>query len=129
MFFLDFTYLLLFKIYSIYYNEESAASSGSGIVGGLLAFNGMSLLLFLSAFFDLNIEFDIVYAIVLFLVFQIFSYIRFFYIKKCSIVEIEIKWVKKSKSYRNIFKYFFAFYVLFSFLSMFGLAIYAHSRS
>lgn len=127
MIFFDFTYYLLFRLYSNF-NEKGAESSSSGIVGGLQAFNVLTILQLLSWHFKKNIGVNNAVGIFLFLAFQIFTYIRYFYINKFSITAIENRWLKKSELFRRRFKYAFAFYVVFSIISMVGLALFSSSQ-
>jgi hypothetical protein len=128
MIFFDFTYYLLFRVYSAF-NEKGAESSASAVVGGLQAFNVLTVLLIISLCFHKNIGVNVLAGILLFLAFQVFNYIRYFYISLFSITEIEIEWGKKSELYRRRFKYACGFYVILSVVSMVGLAVYFSCQS
>jgi hypothetical protein len=128
MYFFDFTYLVLCKFYS-YFNEKAPHSSCAGLIGGLQTFNILTVLLGLSISLNFNVGINKIIGFLLFVVLQVFNYLRYFYNSNFSIEKIEIRWSQKSPMYRKNFKLICLLYVLFSFISLFGFALYFNYKN
>ena len=128
MIFFDFVFYVVHRTYEAY-NEKSSESTAAGIVGGLWAINVLSILLAYSAIQQRPAELNKVLLVILFIVFQVITYMRYLLVDSHSAENIQIKWQGKSDSYRQTMKFLIKLYIVFSFVSCFCLAIYLGYRS
>lgn len=92
----------------------------------MMSSNAICVLFLLSLLFDKNVEINKLTAVVIFLIFQIVTYVRYIYKSKYSIENIELKWnafsvVKRKKTSKLV-----AAYAAISILSLIPLAIFVH---
>ena len=127
MLFFDFLFYRIYKFYSEY-KEKGAESSSAGIIGGLQVLNLLTIDMIVEFLVKDRLRINTFLVIGLFLVFQIFTYIRYIYSEKNSAVQVEKKWLNKSEPYRKKFVVFQYIYVILSILSCFGLAIYLGTK-
>jgi uncharacterized membrane protein len=78
MLFFDFLHYLIFKFYSGF-KEKGAISTAAGIVGGFQTINVISVIMLFSLVQKQKIKIEKWVVVVLFLVFQIYTYIRYVY--------------------------------------------------
>ena len=69
------------------------------------------------------ITIDKLWVIVLFIIFQVYTYIRYLYKEKHSVDVIKIKWLSKKESYRKQTSFFLVLYGVISIIGFFGLAL------
>lgn len=126
MIFFDYLHYLIYKFYSK--KEKGAASSSAGIIGGLQASNILTLLMLFSGFIH-NISYlKKVFFIIVFIFFQIVTYIRYVFKENNSISNIEKRWLKIEESKKLKIRNFGLLYVVLSVVFFFGLAIYLGSK-
>lgn len=125
--FYDFLYYLIFKFYSNY-NEKGVESTSAAIIGGFQTLNVVSIILIISLFYPQKIYFDKLIGVLLFLVFQIYTYIRYIYMDKYSIEFVEQKWFNKTERYRKRTRIIGVLYGIISLFGFFGLALFLGSR-
>lgn len=123
MLFFDFLYYLLYKLYARF-NERSAESTAAAIVGGMQAMNVLTVVMLIQAIVNPKEEISKLIAVVLFIFFQVVTYIRYMYRKNYSVKVIEKEWAEVTESARKRRKIFFFLYGTISIVSFFGLAIY-----
>jgi Ca2+/Na+ antiporter len=128
MFFFDCLYYRIAKFYASYH-EKGAESSSSGIVGGFMTLNVMTIVMLYMVVFEPKPYFDKLIVIVLFVIFQIYAYVRYSYKDNHSVDLIEQKWLSKSESYRRQFSILLFLYGAISIVLFIGLAIYLGSRN
>lgn len=121
--FFDFLYLLIYKFYASY-KEKGAASTSVSIIGGLQTLNILTLILLFELAFYQKIWVNKILVILMFIITQIYAYIRYSLNKKYSIKAIEERWLKKSKKFRERMSGFLWVYGIISVVGCFGLAIY-----
>lgn len=121
--FFDFLYYLIYKFYSGY-KENGAESTSAGIIGGFQAMNILTLIMLINSLFKENTSVSKWVVIVLFIVFQVYTYFRYIYIEKFSIESIRSKWLSKSESRRKQIVIILFLYGALSIISCFGLATY-----
>src|SRR5688572_2188973 len=90
----DFFYYFIYRFYSK--KEKGAATSAAAIIGGLLATNFLAILMFASLFIPLS--FTKVFFIIVTIIFQVVTYIRYIYKEHNSIKSIEERWLKLKDS-------------------------------
>jgi len=123
MLFFDFLYYLIYKFYSNH-NEKGAESTSAGIIGGFQALNVLTIIMLVHS---MNIEKKSInkfVVIVLFIVFQIYTYIRYMHGEKHSADAIKNKWLNKTETSRKQTTFFLLLYGAISIVSCFGLALY-----
>ena len=123
MLYFDFLYFLIYKFYSGY-NEKGAESTSAGIIGGFQALNVLTIIMLVHSLDKEKTSINKLVVIALFIVFQIYTYIRYMYQKKHSIDEIKSKWLSKTESSRKQIIFFLSLYGAISIISCFGLALY-----
>ena len=128
MLFFDFLHYLIFKFYAGF-KEKGAVSTAAGIVGGFQTINVLSIILLILLTQKQKIRLEAWVVIVLFLIFQIYTYIRYVYKENHSIEVIERKWLNKTESSIERMTYLLYIYGVFSVVVFIGLAIYAGSRN
>lgn len=127
MLFFDFLFYRICKFY-LKFGEKGAESSSAGIIGGLQALNLLTIDMIVESQLNEKVRINVFLVIGLFLIFQIYSYIRYIYNGKNSVEMIEKKWLNKTESQRERFIVFQYIYIGLSVLCCFGLAIYLGSR-
>lgn len=127
MIFFDFLFYNIYKFYSGY-KEKGAESSSAGIVGGLQTANLLIVYELILLNRAGNRKINIPLVIVLFLLFQVYTYIRYIYKESNSVKVIEEKWLNKEESYRKQSVTFQYIYVVATVVILFGLAIYVGSK-
>jgi len=128
MFFFDFLHYLIFKFYAGF-KEKGAASTAAGIVGGFQLLNVMGVIMLFSLTQKHKINIEKWVVVVLFFVFQIYTYIRYIYKEDHSIDVIEHEWLNKTPSYRKQMSIILFIYGAISVLGVFGLALYLGTRN
>jgi hypothetical protein len=128
MLFFDFMHYLIFKFYSGF-REKGAQSTAAGIVGGFQTINVISVIMLFSQAQGQKIKIGKWVVIVLFIIFQIYTYIRYIYREDHSIEAIEQKWLDKSSTYRKQMRILLFIYGAISIFALFGLALYLGSRN
>jgi len=123
MLFFDILYYLIYKFYSGY-NKKGAESTSAGIIGGFQALNVLTIIMLIHSMSKEKSSINKFVVIVVFLVFQIQTYIRYMYREKHSIDVIKNKWLSKSDLFRKHTSLFLFLYVTISIISCFGLALY-----
>jgi uncharacterized membrane protein len=126
MIYFDYLYYLIYKFYSS--KEKGAASSSAGILGGLQASNVLTFLMLFSGFMHTIAYLNKVFFIIVFIYFQIATYIRYILKEKNSISNIEERWLRLDESKRLKIKNFGILYVVLSVVVFFGLTIYLGSK-
>lgn len=124
----DFLYYLLYRFYSNH-KEKGAQSTAAGIIGGFQAMNvltGIFLFEFLSC---RKVHFDKLLIVVLFIVFQAFTYYRYTYQEIHSLSVIEKKWNDKTEKAQTQTRISVFLYGAISIIGFLGLAIYLGSRN
>lgn len=126
MIYFDYLYYLIYKFYSN--KEKGAASSAAGIIGGLLATNILSFFMLISVYIHNKLFENKVIFIIVIIIFQIVTYIRFILKENNSIINIEERWLKIAESRKLKIRNFGLLYVVLSVVVFFGLAIYIGSN-
>jgi len=125
--FFDFTYYLTFIFYS---NEKQQdvknSDTAATVVGFMMSSNAICFLFLLSLLFDKNIGINKPTVVVISLLFQIVTYVRYIYKSKYSIEAIELKWNALSVEKRKKTSKLIAAYAAFSILSLIPLALFVH---
>lgn len=75
-----------------------------------------------------KVYFNKLIGLILFLIFQIYTYIRYIYMDKYSTVLIEQKWQNKTEADRKQMKTLYFIYGFVSLLGFFGIALYLGSQ-
>ncbi|QEH41140.1 hypothetical protein [Chitinophaga sp. XS-30] len=119
----DFLYYLLYKVYA-HFNERSAKSTAAAIVGGMQAMNVLTVVMLIQSIVNPKGKIGKLIAVVLFIFFQVVTYIRYMYRKSYSVKVIEKEWLEVTESARERRKVFFFLYGAISIVGFFGLAIY-----
>lgn len=129
MLFFDFLYYLIYKFYSDY-NEKGAELTSAAIVGGFQEMNVLTIIMLIEyATIDRQkIKINKLLVIVLFIVFQIYTYIRYIYRENHSVDVLESKWLEKTELSRKQTSLFLLLYGIISIISFFGLAIYVGAQ-
>ena len=120
----DFLYYFIYRFYSK--KEKGAATSAAAIIGGLLATNFLAILMFASFFIPLSLT--KVFFIIVTIIFQVVTYIRYIYKEHNSIKSIEERWLKLKDSRKVKVRTFALLYTVLSIVVFFGLAIYLSSK-
>jgi len=128
MVFFDFMHYLIFKFY-LGFREKGALSTAAGIIGGFQLINAMSVIMLFSLAQEQKIKIEKWVVIVLFIIFQIYTYIRYIYKEDHSIEAIEKKWLNKSYTYRKQMRVLLFIYGTISIFPVFGLALYSGSKN
>jgi hypothetical protein len=128
MLFFDFLHYLIFKFYSGF-KEKGAISTAAGIVGGFQTINVISIIMLFLLTQKQKIKIEKWVIVILFLIFQIYTYIRYIYKEDHSINRIEQKWLNKTPSYRKQMGVLLFIYGVISIFILFGLALYLGSRN
>jgi Ca2+/Na+ antiporter len=128
MLFFDFLHYHIFKYYSGF-KEKGALSTAAGIVGGFQVINIMAIMMLYMLTQKEDIKFEKWVVVVLFIIFQIYTYIRYIYREDHSIEAIERIWLNKTASYRKQLRALLFIYGAISIIGAFGLAIYLGSRN
>ena len=124
--FFDYLYYLIYKFYSR--KEKGAASTSAGIIGGLLTFNVLTFVTFISFFISEKPYLNKITAIGVFIFFQIITYIRYIYKEKIPIPHVEERWLKLSESRKQMIRGLSFLYIFLSASVFIGFAIFAGSR-
>jgi len=124
--FFDFLYYLIFRFYSS--KERGASSSSAGIIGGLQAINILTVLMLISILFCRGKTLNKLIFFLVFVFFQIITYMRYVFNKSHSVQVIEERWVNTSEITKKRIQQFAAVYITFSILLFFGVAIFIGSR-
>ena len=127
MLFFDFLYYRIAAFYSGY-NEKGAESTSAGIVGGFQSMNVFTLFLLFLAMSKEKPHVNKLMVVALFIVFQIYTYIRYIYKESRSVAVLEEKWLKKTETARAQMNLFLWIYGTISIIGCFGLAIYLGNR-
>jgi hypothetical protein len=115
---------IFYLIYTFYKKEKGSASSSAGIVGGLQAFNVISFYFLYLVLFAPYAGISKMYFILVLLVFQVTTYIRYIYREDNSVEDIKKRWQDLSESSKTRIRLWLFIYILISVVSFFGLAIY-----
>ncbi|NTS43124.1 hypothetical protein HRG84_19720 [Flavisolibacter sp. BT320] len=124
----DFLYYSIYRFYSDY-NEKGAASTSAGIVGGLQAMNVLTVVMAFQGIVQQKAHLNKLLAIVLFIVFQITTYIRYIYKDNHSVDVMENKWSSRTEEAQKRIYNILVFYGTISIVTFFGLAVYSGSRN
>lgn len=124
----DFLYYSIYRFYSDY-NEKGAASTSAGIVGGLQTMNVLTAVMVFQGIVQQKVHMNKLLAIVLFIVFQITTYIRYIYKDNHSVDVIKNRWSSRTEDARKRMNIVLVFYGTISTVTFFGLAIYLGSRN
>ena len=124
--FYDFLNYLIYKFYAKA-KEKGAVSTAAAIVGGFQAANVLTLIMLFEFTQKQKFRIEKWIIIVLFLVFQITTYIRYIYKDNHSINVIENEWINKTPSWQKKMTMWLYIYGAGSVLALFGLAIYLGS--
>ena len=124
----DFLYYSIYRFYSDY-NEKGAASTSAGIVGGLQAMNVLTVVMAFQGIVQQKADLNKLLAIVLFIVFQITTYVRYIYKDNHSVDVMESKWSSRTEEARKRIYNILVFYGTISIVTFFGLAVYSGSRN
>jgi hypothetical protein len=115
---------IFYLIYTFYKKEKGSASSSAGIVGGLQAFNVISFYFLYLILFAPYAGISKMYFILVLLVFQVTTYIRYIYREDNSVEVIKKRWQDLSEPSKTRIRLLLFVYILISVVSFFGLAIY-----
>lgn len=126
MVFFDFLYYSIYQFYSDY-NEKGAASTSAGIIGGLQTLNVLTGIMLFQLLFQPQRQINKLWAVLLFIVFQVYTYYRYIYRDNHSVQVMEKKWLSKTAQSRKQTNVFLFIYGLLSIVGCFGLAIYLGS--
>ena len=127
--FIDFLYYLIYKAYAGYRNEKSPDSTSSGILGGLFTLNITTVYILIAIISKSKIVLNKLLIIGVFVVLQIWTYIRYIYKDSCSIAVLEKEWLNKSDAYRNRVTILAPVYIIISIVGLFALAIFLGERN
>ena len=121
---------LYYSIYCFYasYKEKGAASTSAGIIGGFQTINVITVQMFLNFFFPETISFQKWQIIILFLIFQITTYIRYIYKDSYSVEVIQQKWLTISERKRKEVNTILFLYSILSIVLWLALSIYMGSK-
>jgi hypothetical protein len=122
MIFFDFLYYSIFKFYARH-KEKGALSTAAGIVGGFQTINVIALIMLFSLTQKRKVRIEKWVVIVLLIVFQVTTYIRYVYREKPLSSEIEQKWLDKTPSSRKQLGTLLFIYGAVSIIAFLGLAI------
>jgi glucan phosphoethanolaminetransferase (alkaline phosphatase superfamily) len=122
----DFLYYSIFKFYSGF-RDKGAQSSAAGIIGGFQLINVLTLLILIEVAVSRMLVSKAL-AIILFLFFQITTYVRYIYKDNNSIEVIEKKWLSRKESTQNKILKVLWLYGISSITIFLGLAIYLGSH-
>jgi hypothetical protein len=128
MLFFDFLYYKIAKTYESY-NEKGAESSSAAVVGACQAFNVLTVLTLILSSLKEPKHVNVVVGVIIVVIFQITTYVRYLYRDKYSIDVIETKWLQKTKAYQRQTSVIMVLYGATSFLGFLGLALYLGSKS
>jgi len=128
MIFFDFLYYLIFKFYSDY-KEKGAQSTATAIVGGFQTINVVTIMFLYSLLFQQKTYFNKLIGVLLFLIFQVYTYVRYIYKDENSPEVIEQKWLNKTERYRRQVGIWLFVYGAISIILVFSLAIYLGNRN
>lgn len=128
MLFFDYLHYLIFKFYAGR-KEKGAISTAAGIVGGFQTINVITLIMLFSLTQKANFKIAKLVDIILLIIFQVTTYIRYVYRENPSVTEIEHKWLEKTPSSRRQMSILLFIYGAVSIIAVFGLAIYIGSRN
>lgn len=126
MSFFDYLY---YRIYLFYSGKKSAKSSSAGIVGGFQAANVLTIIMLVLLGLNHKVNINKILVIVIFIILQITSYIRYILLENNSITTIEEKWLSKTELWRKRMKTCLFIYGAVSIISLFGIAIYIGSEN
>lgn len=123
---LNFYDILYYSIYKFYakYKKDSAESTAAGIVGGLQAANVLTVLMIISIYLRNKEVFNKLIIILLFIVFQVVTYVRYIFKENNSVNIIEGKWLSKSQLWQNKKKMYIGIYIFLSIIFLLGVAMY-----
>ncbi len=116
----DLLFYLIFKFYSK--KEKGAKSSSAGIIGGLQASNVLTVIMAISFFIDEKMNQNKIVFLLVFIIFQISTYIRYIYKERVSIERLDMQWQEMEESRRGRIRFILSAYVILSVLSLFGIA-------
>jgi hypothetical protein len=124
MFFFDYVYLCIYQFYSAY-NEKGAALTAASLTGGFQTINVLTIIM-LS--FTVNGHKALVsktVGILLFMGFQIFSYLRYTYQQRFAVDVLQSKRFSQRGLFRHRMTLVVVLYVIISLSSFFGIAFYS----
>lgn len=127
MIFFDFLYYSIYRFYSAY-NEKGAASTSAGIVGGLQTMNVLTAIMAFQWLVQKKPHVNLFLVILLFIVFQITTYIRYIYKDNHSVYVIGNKWSGKTEEIRKRISFILFLYGTISIVTCFWLAVYLGSK-
>src|SRR5688500_6193238 len=110
MLFFDFLYYHLYKLYASY-NKKSGESSAAAIIGGFQAMNVLTIILLFQAIVDPRGSLNKLIAIVIAIIFQAYTYIRYQNRKNHSVDVIKNKCLEITESSRKQKVTYFSLYV------------------
>src|SRR6476620_9992461 len=111
--FFDLVYYAIYKFY-FYYNEKHAASTASLVTAFCITMNILTVLLLLvdtTQFKDIAIK---GFAIVLLVIADIFTYLRYIYFERPSLAELSSYWEHRSATFRTWLRTLIILYVVSS---------------
>lgn len=121
--FYDYLYYVIYKFYAKYKNSNAETTSAT-IVAGLQSANVLTFVMIASLYFHNKEIVNKLVAIILFLIFGFFTFIRYVYKEKNNYKAIELRWNEENELSRKRKEAFSFAYLILSLLSFFGVAIY-----
>jgi hypothetical protein len=128
MIFFDFLYYSIYRFYSDY-SEKGAASTSAGIVGGFQAMNILTAIMVFQWIVQQNLYLNPLVVIVLFIIFQITTYIRYIYKDNHSVDVMENKWSSRAEAIRKRISVALFLYGTISIITFFSLAVYLGGKN
>lgn len=124
MIFFDYSFYYFYKFYSRW--GKGALSGAAGIVGGLQAFNLITVLIMVSSFFPTKLNIGKGLGLLIAVGLQITNHVRYVYRERPSVEQLSAALGKKSNRSKTVIRSVIFLYVLFSTIAFFASAIYAH---
>jgi hypothetical protein len=128
MIFFDFLYYSIYRFYSDY-SEKGAASTSAGIVGGFQAMNILTAIMVFQWIVQQKLYLNPLVVIVLFIIFQITTYIRYIYKDNYSVDVMENKWSSRAEAIRKRISVALFLYGTISIITFFSLAVYLGGKN
>lgn len=125
MLFFDFLFLNIFLYYSSF-KEKGAASTSATVVGALLTMNIISIIMVIEIIVKDKIDFTLI-GIVVFILSQIITYLRYIRNLTINIETLEKKWQERTVHQRKGLLRGFWVYGILTIGSAFGIAIFVGS--
>ncbi len=125
--FYDYLFYIIYKFYAKH-KDSGAETTSATIVAGLQSANILTLLMVASIYYRNKEMLNNIVAIILFIIFGFFTYIRYVYKEKNNYKAIEVRWKGETEFSRERKELFSFAYLILSVVSLFGVAAYLGSQ-